>query len=479
MLSRPRVKGGFGLPPSSPRLVPLQPPLGTGEEEIGPPGEGAMETGLPLAEGAVLARKYRLERPAGFGGMAQLWVATNLATGAEVCVKVLVPGVCGEEAVERFRREAHAAARLTHRAIIRIFDLLELTEDGDLASGEEPAVLAIVMELLHGQTLGDAMVNRGKVTVEEALDIAVPVISALAHAHRAGVVHRDIKPDNIFLATDPDGLVIPKVLDFGISKFSAPDAQVITMDGVMLGTPSFMSPEQANGSRHVDARTDVFSAGIVLYMMVAGQNPFECEGFQSVLAAIMRRDPPKPPELPDAIWNVLTMALAKDPDARFADCTEFGIALRRAAGRFSPTDAGASSSRIAFDSGVSVPPVGSVSDRTPPELHAASAYKRRPLLMMGGFGGFAGVVLLVVILFAGGKRSTSSPPSASAATTPAVLAAPPAPEPSNTAASAQVAPTSVPIPDAGASPAPRKARPNRKPSSGGSREPSIVRDPGF
>lgn len=300
-----------------------------------------------LEEGSLLAQKYRLARPAGFGGMAQLWVAKNEATGAEVCIKILVPEKSDDESVERFRREAYAAARLTHRAIVRIFDLVELGPDGEATKGK-PAALAIVMELLHGETLGDHLMKRGKLPLEEAIDLALPFLSALAHAHRAGVVHRDLKPDNIFLSTDPDGHVIPKVLDFGVSKMAitgdhalkTPAAKQLTLDGVMLGTPSFMSPEQARGARDVDARSDVFSAGILIYMMLAGKNPFESESFHSVIAAVLQREVPRLPGVPDPIWNVIEKALAKDASGRYADATELGIALRRATGRSSPTDSG-------------------------------------------------------------------------------------------------------------------------------------------
>ena len=245
---------------------------------------------LVLEQGTRLAGKYRLDRPAGFGGMAQLWVATNASTGAEVCVKVLVPDANSDESVKRFRREAHAAARLGHRAIVRVFDLVELDANGEAAQkGSSVAALAIVMELLSGETLGDALMKRGKIPLEETLDIMIPVLSALAHAHRAGVVHRDVKPDNVFLAKDPDGHVIPKVLDFGISKLQGDKSQ-LTNDGVMLGTPNFMSPEQARGASKVDARTDVFSAAIMMVMMLSGQNPFDDESFHSVVSAILVRE---------------------------------------------------------------------------------------------------------------------------------------------------------------------------------------------
>src|SRR5262249_36325229 len=132
---------------------------------------------------------------------------------------------------------------------------------------------AIIMELLRGETLGDMLAKRGKLPTEEALDLFLPIVSAIGHAHRASVIHRDLKPDNIFLSVEPDGHVIPKVLDFGVSKLERADA--LTREGVAMGTPCFMSPEQAKGAPRIDARSDVFSAGILFYMMLSGRNPFE------------------------------------------------------------------------------------------------------------------------------------------------------------------------------------------------------------
>ncbi|HSO37181.1 MAG TPA: serine/threonine-protein kinase [Labilithrix sp.] len=466
-----------------------------------------------LEEGAVLARKYRLRKRAGFGGMAQLWAATNEATGAEVCVKILVPDQSDDESVERFRREAYAAARLSHRAIVRIFDLVELGPNGETTTSGKPTALAIVMELLHGETLGDMLMKRGKLPVEEAIDLALPFLSALAHAHRAGVVHRDLKPDNIFLASDPDGHVIPKVLDFGVSKMAAgaepagPSArasssQPLTLDGMMLGTPSFMSPEQARGSREVDARSDVFSAGILVYMMIAGRNPFESEHFHSVVSAIIHLDPPRPSGVPDAIWDVIARCLAKDAGARFADATELGIALRRASGRTSTTDSGPQSGipstpkvmvpPLGGDSIVTVPPV-SGADAAEEEVAAAAAVtpaRRRRIVMavVAAAGLLAVVALLRTPERSGGTAVAASvaipapSPSASApgpsASAPAPSAS--APGPSASASATESAPgasaAESAAPDAGAvrkssRPAPKKRDPHA--------EPSIVRDPGF
>jgi hypothetical protein len=200
------------------------------------------------------------------------------------------------------------------------------------------------MELLRGETLGEALARRGALPLEEALDIALPLASALAHAHRAGVVHRDIKPDNIFLATDPDGHITPKVLDFGVSKLASVDGRALTAEGVMLGTPSFMSPEQARGSRDVDPRSDVFSAGIVIYMMLCGRNPFASTTFHEVLSAVQHREVPRLDGVPPALWECIAKALGKDPAARFTDGTELATSLRLAAGRGSMVESMASGS---------------------------------------------------------------------------------------------------------------------------------------
>jgi eukaryotic-like serine/threonine-protein kinase len=483
---------------------------------------------LPLEEGSVLARKYELLRAAGFGGMAQLWVAKNRATGAEVCIKVLVPEKTDDEIVERFRREAYAAARLSHRAIIRIFDLVELGASYELTT-DRPAALAIVMELLRGETLGDFLMKRGALPVEEAIDLALPVVSGLAHAHRAGVVHRDLKPDNIFLAAEPDGHIIPKILDFGVSKLESSSGPVLTVDGAVLGTPTFMSPEQARGARNVDARSDVFSAGILLYVMLAGSNPFERDSFHGVVSAILSDDPPRLASVPDALWAVLAKALAKDASERFADATELGVALRRASGRTSITESGPQSlgdvpigvrkivTPLGGDSHVSVPPVSGGGlepqdphdDALPPATNPA--VRRRALRIVLAVVGASLALTMAALLRPPSGSSASQAPSATtsreaasaapasanasakaAAAAPtttasaaAVSTAAPAVSPIEAeAGAAKPPPTSerVPAPKPTAAPS-HAATPPRKAAPGAvtqpPREPSIVRDPGF
>ncbi len=491
--------------------------------------------------------------------MAQLWVATNEATGADVCVKVLVCEGAESETIERFRREAHAAARLSHRAIVRIFDLMELGRNLETITGGTPSVLAIVMELLHGETLGDYLMKKGKLSLDEAMDLALPFVAALAHAHKAGVVHRDVKPENIFLSSDPDGHVTPKVLDFGISKLlvqtdiSPVGAHAarnqLTFDGVMLGTPSFMSPEQAKGARNVDARSDVFSAAIVLYMMLAGRNPFESDSFHSVVSAILQSHPPRlpPDRVPDAVWNVIERSLAKDMNARFADATELGIALRRASGRTTTTDSGAHSPasvrRLAAAAGVgaspepvlplggtsivTVPPVGNSElgdePRAPRERIAPGtpAARQRAIRIVGAVVAVA-VAMVIAAMLRGPSEGSSTSASSSGTATSAATSRPSAPVgPVQTAAptATETAPASAPLvpvapaetvapalplaADAGlAAPPPvqppgpmRKrdivapdptpgSRRHHPPTPGpegapSSREPSIVREPGF
>jgi serine/threonine protein kinase len=483
--------------------------------------EDACPLSIVIEEGTLLAQKYRLARPDGFGGMAQLWVAKNEATGAEVCVKILVPDKSDDESVERFRREAHAAARLSHRAIVRIFDLVELGLDGE-ATKDKAAALAIVMELLHGETLGDYLMKRGKLPLDETIDIALPVLSALAHAHRAGVVHRDLKPDNIFLAADPDGHVIPKVLDFGVSKMATtgglklPRGNPLTLDGVMLGTPGFMSPEQARGARDVDARSDVFSGAILVYMMLAGKNPFESENFHSILAAVVSRHPPRLPGLPDAVWNVLEKSLSKDPALRYADATEQGIALRRATGRTSTTDSGVHSAQqlpasmrklvvpLGGDSHVSVPPVGNAelgdASNESRRRTATPAARRRAIRIVVGVLAVS-VAVMVVALLRGPTGSAASSNATASGDVSAAVASSVAPIvetptiPATAATTASSTETGAGIgADAGvvapkAIPAPKKSdtavrprstgQPLAAPQGNAPKEPSIVRDPGF
>jgi serine/threonine-protein kinase len=189
----------------------------------------------------------------------------------------------------------------------------------------------MVMELLRGHTLASRLQQLGPLSVEETLEIAEPLLSAIAHAHGVGIVHRDIKPDNVFLALEPDGQVMPKIVDFGVSKLAR--AGAITRDGQTVGTPSYMSPEQTMGEA-VDARSDIFSFGILLYECLAGVNPFaprfEETTWTRDFGAVLDVEPAPLTEVPPALWQVVRRALAKRPEDRFDSAQELAEALRSA-----------------------------------------------------------------------------------------------------------------------------------------------------
>lgn len=273
-----------------------------------------------------LGRKLELVSQLGEGGMGALWLARNLATEAEVAVKVLRSDRERDgHAAERFRHEAQLGAMLTHRNITRVFDLLE-DDDGSLV---------LVMELLHGQTLEAAYKQRGSLSCREAVAVVVPILGALQHAHERGVVHRDVKPSNIFLHVDPDGHITPKLLDFGIAKTH--DASVLTRTGDALGSPSYMSPEQVRAAKQLDGRSDLFSVGVVLYEIITGENPFHAPSPTASLAHVLELDVDPDPRIEPRLWLEIQRALAKQPYERHASAANLADALSRAVGA-SPAD---------------------------------------------------------------------------------------------------------------------------------------------
>ena len=377
----------------------------------------------PLAEGMVLGKKYRLQRRAGIGGLADVWIATNSATGANVCVKAIFAPTGKSEPVERFRREAHACARLTHRAIVRTFDLLELDENGNLTSSNQAVCLALVMELLAGEALGTRLERERKLTLEDALDIFLPVLGGLAHAHRAGIVHRDIKPDNVFISRDPDGTVMPKILDFGISKNLTAAELPLTLEGVALGTPAFMSPEQARGMRDIDARSDVFSAATVFHVMLTGKNAFEESGVAATFDAILRRTIERPEEIAPHVWDVIAAAWAKDPSDRFANAEEFASALAHATGRQAPVSERmlrvplkpvTPPSAVVQRDGLDDSPTTRVPDEPTDEPSVVLPRAHHTLVLVGGAALLAIGVLVAVLAVVTRRADVSAAPSSTA-----------------------------------------------------------------
>ncbi len=262
----------------------------------------------------VLAGRYRFTRVIASGGMATVWEGTDQVLSRKVAIKVLHPHLARDESfVRRFRGEAIAAARLAHPSIVSVYDTV--SEDG---------IDAIVMELVSGTTLRADLDQHGPLRLGAVLAIGAQVADALGAAHASGLVHRDVKPANILLSAD--GRVL--VADFGIAK--AAEGGDLTMDGSMIGTAKYLAPEQVQGTT-VDARTDLYALGIVLYEALSGTVPFVGENDTATALARLHRDPlpvhQLRPEVPPAVDAVVARSLARDPAARFQTAADLRRAL--------------------------------------------------------------------------------------------------------------------------------------------------------
>jgi serine/threonine-protein kinase len=278
-----------------------------------------------------IAGKYRLVRRLAIGGMGQVWMARNLATHGDVALKLLRRGGSDpereEEASQRFRNEARLSVHLAHRNIVRVYDLVEDTD----------GTLCLVMELLRGETAFNRLGRDSTLTTPQTLAVMLPVLGALSHAHEQGIVHRDVTPSNIFLAVDPDGHVTPKLVDFGLAKpvseEAAPAVPIVhTVDGRVLGTPMYMAPERIRGERSIDARSDVFAAGVVIYELLTGQSPFAAPSPSASLAAVLERQVDPDPRIEPRVWLEIRRALSKQAYERHATARELSEALSAAAG---------------------------------------------------------------------------------------------------------------------------------------------------
>ncbi len=263
---------------------------------------------------------YEIVRLLGKGGMGEVYEARHTLIGRTCAIKVLSPDEnMTEELLARMVREARAASMLGHPNIVQIYDF-RMDSSGRFF---------MAMELLEGRSLADLMSEHHTFTSKIAASITLQILSALAAAHAKGVVHRDLKPDNIFLATDSTGNAKVKLLDFGISKFTSKVAgdMRLTQTGAVLGTPYYMSPEQAEGRKDLDTRSDLWSCGTILYEMVTGRVPFYGESYNQVMAAILMK-PYTPPrciaaDLEPGFERIIMKAMEKDPENRYASASEF------------------------------------------------------------------------------------------------------------------------------------------------------------
>ncbi len=276
---------------------------------------------MALIPGTLLGGRYRLVTRLGQGGMGEVWEAVQEGLGRRVAVKVLLPELLNEpDLLARFQREAQAAASLGHPNIVSVSDFVSLP-------GEPPF---LVMELIAGKPLSK-LIEQGPLAEQRVAFIASQVLDALSAAHRAGIVHRDIKPDNILLTSISGVDDIAKVLDFGIAKlYGVTEAPKLTMTGAVMGTPQYMSPEQARGLA-VDARTDLFAVGTIMYQSLTGRLPFTGNSFNALLFAIAEEAAPPVSSLRASVdprlAAIVERAMAKDPNARFSSADEMRAAL--------------------------------------------------------------------------------------------------------------------------------------------------------
>jgi serine/threonine-protein kinase len=279
--------------------------------------------------GKIVAGKYRLHLPLGSGGMAEVWSATNTFTERQVAIKFLSQrvGTTSEHAA-RFLKEAKVSARINHPNIIDVLDVGQ-TEEGQLF---------LVMELLTGMSLDTALRwQTPPMRMDELVRIMIDVADALSAAHKAGIVHRDLKPTNIFLHTggSTKGQLVPKVLDFGVSKFLEEDSDAaLTVAGTVLGSPLYMSPEQARGELNVDGRTDIFAFGAILFEALCGYRPYDAKSVNALIVKIATTKPKDidvcAPHAPESIRRVVRACMETDREVRARSFEEVLVGMRLA-----------------------------------------------------------------------------------------------------------------------------------------------------
>jgi serine/threonine-protein kinase len=277
------------------------------------------------AVGRIVAGKYRLERMIARGGMGSVWGAHHLQLDMPVAVKFMDPALAAAaDARARFEREAKAAAQLRTPHVVQIHD-----------HGLDKTQPYIVMELLQGEDLGARLRRTPRLGMRETVTIFVQAAKALRLAHEAGIIHRDLKPGNIFLARSDDDEVV-KLLDFGVAKAVTNLLEETTRTGELLGSPGYMSPEQARGYKQIDARSDLWSMGVILFRMLTGVKPFTGQSLGDVIVKICVEPIPTPrqfaPDLPPSIDRFFLKALARDPARRFQSAREMAAELSVAAG---------------------------------------------------------------------------------------------------------------------------------------------------
>ncbi|RYZ07130.1 MAG: serine/threonine protein kinase [Myxococcales bacterium] len=426
----------------------------------------------PLKAGDVLAGKYRIERVLGAGGMGVVVAARHLDLDEMVAVKFLHQAPLGDgEAAARFLREARAAVKIRSEHVARVIDVGRFDHGAPY----------IVMEYLQVEDLA-ALVQSGPLEQEDAVDYVLQACDAMVEAHSIGIVHRDLKPANLFLTRRPDASALIKVLDFGISKFEptgAPEA-AITKTSAVIGSPYYMSPEQLRSAKEVDERTDVWSLGVILFELLAGQPPFQGESLPALLTAIVMAEPAPlrrlRPSVTPGLEAVVLRALQKDRDARYLSVGELAGALAD----FAPARSRALLEKISKVAGLRPSLLPAAARLSDPSVTPAAAIpgtmtagtwantgqgedkpRRRGLWLLASLTAGGGLLALALAMSRWSSApETPSPPSSAAlpiaaqalATAPAAPAPPPVPDaPASVATEAadpvppSIAPSSKPM----------------------------------
>jgi len=279
------------------------------------------ELGQP---GQIIDSKYRIVRLLGTGGMGAVYEGENIRIRRKVAIKMLHGSVSTQpDVIARFEREAQAAALVGSDHICEVLDLGVLADE----------TRYMVMEYLEGDTLSGLIKRNGRLTPPQSIPILTQILDALGAAHAAGIIHRDLKPDNVFILPQKSGIQnFVKILDFGVSKFSQLGGELnVTRAGAVVGTPYYMSPEQARGSSAIDQRTDIYAIGVLLYQATTGQVPYQAETFNELLFKIVLEVAPPPqtyvPDIDPDFASIIQCAMAREPDQRFQSCQQFRDAL--------------------------------------------------------------------------------------------------------------------------------------------------------
>ena len=383
-----------------------------------------------MQSGQTIAGKYRLNQILGTGGMATVWSATNVFTERQFAIKFLLPSFAKtEEAAKRFLQEAKITGRIQHPNVIQILDVGN-TDDG---------ALFLVMELLAGVNLEVAMRRQSPpMTIYEFIGIMLDVARALSAAHKTGVVHRDLKPSNIYLHKDREGIAVPKVLDFGVSKVLLDEDRnnALTVAGTVLGSPLYMSPEQAMGAADIDHRTDIFAFGVILFEGLTGLRPFDAPNFNALIVTIATQQPKSidqaAPHLPERLRAIVRDCMLTDRNRRIGtfdavverltallpELEQSPLRLPMSLVSSSTSDPDATNAMPAIVKPSERPPAFNPQDPSPapwsasgPDATAATRRKPVPVLPFAIAGVLLACGLVAVVLFAAVwmQRKTTTP----------------------------------------------------------------------